>query len=59
MSALTILYRDDDLVAVHKVAGVLVHRTAIDAHESRVLLQALRDQIGVRVHPIRRLDKGT
>jgi len=59
MNSLTILYRDDDLVAVHKPAGLLVHRTSIDAHESHFLLQALRDQIGVRVHPVHRLDKGT
>jgi tRNA pseudouridine65 synthase len=59
MNPLTILYRDDDLVAVHKPAGLLVHRTSIDAHESRFLLQALRDQIGAPVHPVHRLDKGT
>jgi tRNA pseudouridine65 synthase len=59
MSPLTILYRDDDLVAVHKPAGLLVHRTAIDAHESHFLLQTLRDQIGAPVHPVHRLDKGT
>jgi tRNA pseudouridine65 synthase len=59
MNPLTILYRDDDLVAVHKPAGLLVHRTAIDAHESRFLLQALRDQLGVPVHPVHRLDKAT
>lgn len=59
MNPLTILYRDDDLIAVCKPAGVLVHRTPIDAHESRFLLQALRDQIGVPVHPVHRLDKGT
>ena len=59
MSPLTILYRDDDLVAVHKPAGLLVHRTSIDAQESRFLLQALRDQIGERVYPVHRLDKGT
>jgi tRNA pseudouridine65 synthase len=59
MHALTILYRDDDLVAVDKPSGLLVHRSSIDAHESRFLLQALRDQIGVPVSPVHRLDKGT
>ena len=59
MPPLTILHRDDDLVAVHKPAGMLVHRTSIDAHDSRALLQALRDQLGVPVHPAHRLDKGT
>ena len=59
MQPLTILYRDDDLVAVHKPAGLLVHRTSIDAREPLFLLQMLRDQIGSRVHPVHRLDKGT
>lgn len=54
-----VLYRDDDLVVVHKPAGMLVHRTALDLGESRFLLQTLRDQIGVPVHPAHRLDKGT
>ena len=56
---LTILYRDDDLVAVHKPAGMLVHRTAIDACDGPALLQHLRDQLGMPVHPAHRLDKGT
>ncbi len=59
MQPLIILHRDEDLVAVHKPAGLLVHRTSIDAHESRALLQMLRDQLGVPVHPAHRLDKGT
>ncbi len=59
MNPLAILYRDDDLIAVHKPAGLLMHRTRIDARESRFLLQALRDQIGAPVHPVHRLDKGT
>lgn len=58
-TALPILWRDDHLVAVHKPAGWLVHRTALDAHEDRVVLQVLRDQIGAHVYPVHRLDKGT
>jgi tRNA pseudouridine65 synthase len=54
-----ILYRDDDLVAVHKPAGLLVHRSTIDARESRFLLQQVRDQLGKAVAPVHRLDKGT
>lgn len=59
MSPVSVLYRDDDLVAVHKPAGLLVHRTALDARESTFLLQTLRDQIGAAVSPVHRLDKGT
>ena len=56
---LPILYQDEYLVAVHKPAGLLVHRTSIDAHERHFALQMVRDQIGQRVHPVHRLDKGT
>ena len=56
---LDILYRDDFLVAIHKPAGLLVHRSDIDRHETRFAAQLLRDQIGRRVHPLHRLDKGT
>jgi tRNA pseudouridine65 synthase len=54
-----ILYRDEHYVVVDKPIGLLVHRTAIDAREPRSLLQMLHAQIGCRVHPIHRLDKGT
>ena len=56
---LDILYRDDCLVAIAKPAGLLVHRSNIDRHETRFAVQLLRDQIGCRVHPLHRLDKGT
>lgn len=56
---LDVLYRDDFLVAIHKPAGLLVHRSDIDRHETRFAVQLLRDQIGRRVHPLHRLDKGT
>ncbi|MGB7216855.1 MAG: tRNA pseudouridine(65) synthase TruC [Gammaproteobacteria bacterium] len=54
-----ILYRDDTLVAVNKPAGLLVHRSAIDRHETRYALQIVRDQLGRRVYPVHRLDKPT
>ncbi len=56
---LAILRQDDDLVAVYKPAGWLVHRTGLDAGETRFVMQALRDQLGRRVYPVHRLDKGT
>lgn len=56
---LDILYRDDRLVAINKPAGLLVHRSNIDRHETRFAVQLLRDRIGQRVHPLHRLDKGT
>lgn len=56
---LTILYRDDHLIAIDKPAGLLVHRSNIDRHETRFAVQLLRDQIGQHVFPVHRLDKGT
>ena len=56
---LDILYRDQYLVAIHKPAGLLVHRSNLDRHETRFAVQLLRDQIGRRVHPVHRLDKPT
>jgi tRNA pseudouridine65 synthase len=56
---LDILYRDDHLIAIDKPPGLLVHRSDIDRHETRFAVQLLRDQIGRRVLPVHRLDKGT
>jgi tRNA pseudouridine65 synthase len=57
---LTVLWRDEHLIAIHKPAGWLVHRTGLDAGETRFVVQTLRDQLGGRhVHPVHRLDKGT
>jgi tRNA pseudouridine65 synthase len=55
--ALPVLYRDERIVAVHKPSGLLVHRTALDSHETRFALQLLRRQLRRRVHPVHRLDK--
>jgi len=56
---LDIVYRDDDLLAVHKPAGLLVHRSALDAGETRTVVDLLRAQLGCAVWPVHRLDKGT
>ena len=59
MPPLHILWRDEHLVAVYKPAGWLVHRTGLDAGETRFVMQTLRDQLGQHVYPVHRLDKGT
>ncbi|MFO7550057.1 MAG: pseudouridine synthase [Haliea sp.] len=46
-------------MAINKPPGLLVHRSAIDRHETRFALQLLRDQLGRRVYPVHRLDKPT
>jgi len=56
---LPILYRDNHLVVVNKPSGLLVHRSIIDRHERRFAVQMLRNQLGRRVYPVHRLDKGT
>ncbi|MDX9994518.1 MAG: pseudouridine synthase [Rhodocyclaceae bacterium] len=56
---LTLLYRDEHLVAIDKPPGMLVHRSDLDRHETRFAVQLLRDQLGRRVTPVHRLDKGT
>lgn len=54
------LYRDHELLVVHKPAGLLVHRSPIDKHETEFALQyarALND--GAHVYPVHRLDRPT
>ncbi len=56
---LRVVFQDDHYVVVHKPAGLLVHRSALDSRETQFLVQLLRDQIGQRVFPVHRLDKPT
>lgn len=56
---LKILYQDQYLVAVDKPAGMLVHRSFLDKHETRFVMQTLRDQLGQHVYPVHRLDRPT
>ncbi len=56
---LHVIYQDDTLVAIDKPAGLLVHRTNLDRHETRFAVQLLRNQLAKHVFPVHRLDKGT
>jgi tRNA pseudouridine65 synthase len=51
------IHRDPSFVVVDKPSGVVVHRGM--ANEGDDLMRAVRDAIGVRVHPVHRLDRGT
>lgn len=56
---LDILFQDKDLLAIHKPAGLLVHRSnvAMDIHENAV--DQLSAQVGAPVFPVHRLDRPT
>lgn len=56
---LTILYQDQYLVAIDKPAGMLVHRSFLDRHETVFVMQTLRNQLGQHVFPVHRLDRPT
>ncbi|MES2375761.1 MAG: pseudouridine synthase [Bacteroidota bacterium] len=56
---LDILYRDDYLIAINKPHGLLVHRSPIAADAEEFALQLLRDQVGLKVNPVHRLDRAT
>ncbi|WGS88176.1 pseudouridine synthase [Methylomonas sp. UP202] len=54
------VYRDPWLLAVHKPAGLLVHRSPIDKHETEFALQYARAMNGgEHVYPVHRLDRPT
>ena len=53
------LHEDDRLLVISKPAGLLVHRTALDAQESDTVHARLLRETGARLWPVHRLDKGT
>ncbi len=56
---LEIIYQDQWIVAVNKPAGMLVHRSWLDRHETVFVMQTLRDQLGQHVFTVHRLDRPT
>ncbi len=56
---LDILYEDEDLIAINKPHGLLVHKTSMAKDATEFALQILRDQIGTKVYPAHRLDRKT
>ncbi len=55
----SLLLRSDEFIANLKSSSWLVHRSPLDPHETRIVVQAVRNQIGQHVYPVHRLDKGT
>ena len=58
-SDLEIVYRDEQLIAINKPSGLLVHRSWLDSHATEFAVQKLQDQIGQPVYPAHRLDRAT
>lgn len=56
---LEILYQDPTMVAIHKPAGMLVHRTPLEKSDAPAALQLVRDRAGTYVYPCHRLDRPT
>ena len=59
LQPLPIVYQADDLVAINKPHGLLVHRSPIASDATEFAVQLLRDQLGQRVYPVHRLDRKT
>lgn len=58
-SELPLIHLNERWVVVNKPAGLLVHRSALDAADTQSAAQILRQQLGQSVHAVHRLDKGT
>lgn len=56
---LEIIYEDEDLIAINKPHGLLVHRSSIARDADEFAIQLLRDQIGHKVYPVHRIDRKT
>lgn len=54
-----VLYEDDDLIAINKPSGLLVHKTDIATRVPVAALQMVRDYVGHHVWPVHRLDRPT
>lgn len=59
MTQLEIIYHDENLIAVNKPNGLLVHRSSIATDAEVFAVQILRNQIGQQVFPCHRLDRKT
>ncbi len=59
MDELEIIYRDDNLIAINKPHGLLVHRSEYSGIADEYAVQKLRNQLGQRVHPCHRIDRKT
>lgn len=52
-----ILYLDNEIIAINKPSGLMVHRSPLDTKANRFALQITRNLIQKKVYPIHRLDR--
>ncbi len=57
--AIPILWKDDSVIAVNKLSGLLVHNSRYAGPKERSLRQMLGAQLGRSVYPLHRLDRPT
>ena len=56
---LEVIFETEELIAINKPHGLLVHKTSLAKDVKEFALQLLRDQIGQKVFPCHRLDRKT
>lgn len=56
---LEVVFENEELIAINKPHGLLVHRSPMARDVKEFAIQILRDQIGQYVYPIHRLDRKT
>lgn len=56
---ISIVYQDEDIVAIHKPAGALMHRSPKEPTCRETVLQMVRDYVGHHLYPVHRLDRAT
>lgn len=56
--SLKVLHQDENLIAVYKPSGIMIHRSSL-SKDKEFLMTKLRDQIGKTVYPVHRLDRPT
>lgn len=57
--AIEVIHEDDELLAVNKPAGLLVHKSKIANDETDFLLDRIKEQVGTNLYLAHRLDRAT
>lgn len=57
--SIPILFRDKNLIAVNKPAGLAIHKSKLVRNTNNFLVDVLHRQLGQKVYPVHRLDRKT